>query len=207
MKTLNLTNLAKLAVGFLVVLSVACDKKGGDSAPAAAAATQYNYVSGSCRDVTTQAVVAQNLCANVLINGAYRYDGTTCRDANGSPVTTTLCTNGIYNNSSTQYHLNGVTCVDINNIPVAQTLCTQAGAGIGSGQYQILGGNCIQSYSGMQVSYSYCTGVSGYNPNHCNGIFLKYLGYGMTSYLYCQGSNCSGQTLIEYTTGAQKVCP
>jgi hypothetical protein len=205
MKTPNLTNLAKLALGFLVVLSVACDKKGGDSSPTAVAAAQYNYVSGTCRDVTTQAVVAQNLCANVLINGAYRYDGTTCRDVNGNAVTTTLCTNGIYGTSGTQYHFNGVTCVDVNNNPVAQTLCTQAG--IGNGQFQILGGNCIETFTGQPVSYSYCIGVAGYNPNQCSGIFLKYLGYGLTSYIYCQGSNCSGQTLIEYTTGTQKVCP
>jgi hypothetical protein len=205
MKTLKLTNLAKLALGLLLVLSVACDKKGGDSPPTAAPATQYNYVSGSCRDVSTQAVVAQNLCAGVLINGAYRYDGTTCRDVNGGQVATTLCTNGIYGTSGGQYRLNGVTCVDVNNSPVAQSLCTQSG--VGNGQYQILGGNCIQTYTGQPVSYSYCTGIAGYNANQCSGIFLKYLGYGMTSYLYCQGSNCSGQTLIEYTTGIQKVCP
>ncbi|OYZ18635.1 MAG: hypothetical protein B7Y39_13365 [Bdellovibrio sp. 28-41-41] len=192
-----------MALGLLVVLSVACDKKSGDSTPAAAAAN-YTYVNGACYDTTTNTQQAANLCANVLISGAYRYDGVTCRDSAGNAVTTTLCTNGIYSTSNTQYHLNGVTCVDVNNNPVAQSLCTQAGVGNG---YQILGGNCIQTYTGQVVSYSYCTGVAGYNPNQCSGIFLKYLGYGMTSYLYCQGSNCSGQTLIEYTTGVQKVCP
>ncbi len=204
MKTLNLTNLAKLALGLLVVLSVACDKKGGDSTPVGATAN-YAYVNGSCHDTTTNTAVAANLCANVLINGAYRYDGATCRDTAGNVVTTTLCTQGIYTTGvNSQYHLNGVTCVDINNNPVAQTLCTQMGVNT---QYQILGGNCIYTYTGQAVSYQYCSGVAGYNPNMCNGIFLKYLGYGMTSYLYCQGSNCSGQTLIEYTTGIQKVCP
>lgn len=199
MKTLNLSNIAKLALGVLVVLTVACDKKGSDPAPAAPVA-QYNYVSGSCRDVATNAVVAQSYCANVLINGAYRFDGTTCRDVNNNVVSTTFCNTATI---SSGYHWSGTNCLDVNNQIVAQTLCTQSG----TNGYQILGGNCIQSYTGMSVPYSYCVGVSGYNPNQCSGIFMKYLGYGVTSYLYCQGSNCSGQTLIEYTTGIQKTCP
>jgi len=180
MKTLNLTNLAKLALGCLVVLTVACDKKGGnDPAPVAAPVAQYNYVNGSCRDVATQAVVAQNLCANVLINGAYRYDGVTCRDVNGNVVATNLCTSYMY---------------------------PTTGQG-GTSGYQILGGNCIETFSGMSVPYSYCSAISGYNPNQCSGIFMKYLGYGMFSYKRCDGNSCSGQTLIEYTTGQTKTCP
>lgn len=204
MKTLNLTNLAKLALGLLVVLSVACDKKAEillllRLLPVNMATS----ADGSCRDLRLKLWLLK-ICVLMFLLAVLCYDGTTCRDVDAVPVTTTLCTNGIYGTSGTQYHLNGVTCVDVNNIPVAQNLCTQSGVGNG---YQILGGNCIQTFTGQPVDYSYCTGVAGYNPNQCSGIFLKYLGYGMTSYLYCQGSNCSGQTLIEYTTGVQKVCP
>ncbi len=203
MKTLNLTNFAKLALGCLVVLAVACDKKSG-SDPAPVAVTNYGYVSGSCRDLGTQAVVAQNLCANVLINNSYRYDGVTCRDVNNNVVSTNLCTSAIYQTTNSQYRWNGASCVDINNNVVAQNLCTQTT--IGSG-YQILGGNCIETFSGMSVPYSYCSGISGYNPNQCSGIFMKYLGYGMFSYKRCDGNSCSGQTLIEYTTGQTRTCP
>lgn len=202
MKTLNLTNLAKLALGCLVVLMVACDKKSG-SDPAPVPAANYGYVSGSCRDITTQAVVAQNLCANVLINGAYRYDGVTCRDINGNAVAAHICTQAMYQTGGTQYRWNGVNCVDVNNNIVAQNLCTQTGT---SG-YQILGGNCIETFTGMSVPYSYCSAISGYNPNQCSGIFMKYLGYGMFSYKRCDGNSCSGQTLIEYSTGQTKTCP
>lgn len=204
MKTLKLSNFTKLALGCLVVLSVACDKKGGDPAPAAPVA-QYNYVNGSCYDVTTNTPVSQNLCANVLINGAYRFDGVTCRDANGSPVSATLCNNAGMGGINNGYRFNGVNCVDINNQVVAQTFCSQAG--MGNGQYQILGGNCIHTYTGMSMPYSYCSGIAGYNPNQCSGTFIKLLPYGMTIFLECQGSNCSGQTLTEWSTGIQRTCP
>jgi hypothetical protein len=199
MKTIKLTKLAQIAVGVLIALTVACDKKGSDPAPAPAPAPVYHYVNGACHDVNNQPVAA-NLCANLPINGNYRWNGTTCTDANNVPVAASLCQVG---NANGNYRWNGVTCTDLNNQPVSPALCSPMGL---NEQFRIIDGNCIHMMTYQWVNYSYCSGVTGYNANQCNGMYMKFYGSGAWATIQCFGSFCRGQTLTEVSTGRQVTC-
>lgn len=224
MKTLNFKNFTTLVLGALIALSVACDKKSSDPAPAVPA-TSYGYQNGMCVDLSNGAPAAANLCQNgnyrwngaqcVDVNGgvvaqnlctqgsgSYRWNGNQCTDLNGQIVSTTFCTNAGVNN----YRWNGVACTDMNGVAVGPELC-QSNNGIG-GQYQLVGGEC---YSGVNwVPYSMCAGQGGYVAGQCYGTYIKYKGGQFGSYYYtkyCSGNSCSGETLLEYATRRPVVCP
>ena len=199
MKTLNFRNSTKLVLGTIAAFLVACDKKS-DSSPTpvpAVPAVAYRWDGVTCRDVNGSPV-AQNLCNTATTTGLYRMVGTQCLDNNNNPVAMTLCqTNGVNGN----YRWNGYQCVDYNGLAVAQQLCQSS---LANG-YQILNGSCYTN-QGSWVTYSYCTGVSGYVAGQCNGTYVMYhTGFFQT--IECQGTNCKGLTLQEYYSGRQVVCP
>lgn len=200
MKTLNVKNLTYLILGVLLIVSVACDKKGSDPAPAAPV-HQYGYVNGSCYDITTNTPAAANLCTGVVQNAGYRWNGTQCLDVNNQPVAQTLCNTTTSGTGS--YRWNGTSCTDLNGAPIAPTLC-QTNSNV-VGQYQLIGGECYSS-NFMWVSYTLCSGVGGFVPNQCHGTYVMYQP-GFVQTIYCSGTSCSGKTLIEYYTGRQIVCP
>lgn len=233
MAILKSKEISVLFFGAMLALTVACDKKSDSSpTPAAPAAPTYNYVNGACHDMTTNAPVAINLCANVVINGNYRFNGSACTDLNGTPVAQNLCAPVVGANTiANGYRWNGSQCVDINNAPVATTFCSVGASayrwnGIAcidfngvavspdlcasAGQYQLRNGECYSGYT--WAPYSMCAKVPGYVAGQCNGTYIKYsenrsgsIYYTYTK--YCYGNSCSGETLLEYYSRRPVVCP
>ncbi len=198
MKTLDLKNITKLLAGALIAISVACDKKGSDPAPPPVApVASYQYVNGVCTEVTTNTPAAVNLCAGVATT-QYHSNGYQCLDAGNLPVDPALCANGGVGGA---YTFNGTQCVGANGIPVAYQLC-QNNATNG---FQLINGQCYTT-QGSPVSYNYCSSATGYVANQCNGQYVMYQA-GIMHTINCQGTSCSGRTVLEYWSGRQIVCP
>jgi hypothetical protein len=67
--------------------------------------------------------------------------------------------------------------------------------------YQLgVNGQCIQTSTGQQVPYNYCSQAGG-TGQACYGIYI-YNG----QQVLCSGSDCSGWTLIQAQTGQQVLC-
>lgn len=192
--------LTQIALGVLVALTIACDKKGSDPAPAAPPTSNFNYVNGQCYDTSVNQPTAATNCGHIVINGSYRWNGSTCIDAANVAVAQTFCNMA---NTTGNYRMIGTTCTDLNNQPVPQQYCTSMGA---NSQFQIVNGNCIATVTGQWVNSSYCAGMTGYNANQCNGIYVKFNKWGVYYTKYCQGNSCSGQTLMDYNTGLMVTC-
>lgn len=222
MKQLNVKRLAQFAAAVVVVLSVACNKSGGGGSSNPAPVSQYGYNGSSCYDITTNVPVSQNLCAAVVINGAYRWDGVTCRDLNNNvaPNQASCYINGVLPggvNGTGGYRWDGYTCRDINNNPIniPQAQCVSSNGT--NTRFQIINGQCIDTVFLRQAYYSQCATSTGYNGSQCNGVYKKIKSYAdglfttwydVECYTLGNGtSTCSGQTLYDPITSTMKVCP
>ena len=108
-----------------------------------------------------------------------------CYSNTGTQVASTLCT-------SSYYMSNGL-CYAAGGVQVATTMC--------SSSYYTSNGLCY-STGGVQVSPIYCSSTtSSLVAQYCVGYYyLNSVEY------YCNGTNCSGYTLISATTGQSTTC-
>lgn len=128
---------------------------------------------------------------NVLMALALVVLGAGCAKTNNDRQTTTTANVGTYQ------LVNGL-CYSNNGQQVPANYCSQTS----NTGYQLYNGQCIQTTNGQPVQANYCTQTGvGVTSQACYGSYY-YNGQLGT----CNGSNCSGYTLISASNGQQVYC-
>lgn len=130
----------------------------------------------------------------------YAYYNGSCFDYTSQVyVAASYCTTSSATTTTTSgYQLsnNGLCYSTATGLQVATGYCTSTASG-----YQLSNGFCYMTSTGQQVSLSYCSTTSTSTTGQCVGTYIY-----NAQYVQCSGSNCSGYTLIQASTGTAVYC-
>ncbi|MGZ3727377.1 MAG: hypothetical protein ACXWQQ_16365 [Pseudobdellovibrio sp.] len=124
--------------------------------------------------------------------------GGSCYDYTSSTyVASTYCSTSTTNG----YTLTNGICYSSGGVQVATGYCTSTTTG-----YYSSNGSCYSSSTNQMVSSVYCSSNTTTSGNGaCYGNYI-YNQNGYMQYGVCNGSNCSGYTLIQVSTGQTVYC-
>lgn len=148
---------------------------------------------------------SNNNTTPVVNNGINRYqiqNGVCVDTYTNQQMNQNFCFNNGVNNG--QYTWNGYNCVDVNGQVVGSQFCFNQN---GYGTQQSCYGYYYQSNNQYGYNNPYGTGY-GYNTSYGYGGYgYGYnTGYGYGQAIQCNGTNCSGMTLIEANTNRTVTC-
>lgn len=126
-------------------------------------------------------------------NTGYYMNNGICMNNMGQQVSPTYC-----NGANSGYYMNNGICMNNMGQQVTPSLCMNNG---GMGSYYYSNGSCYSS-AGQMVPVNYCSnmGYNGYSQQ-CVGSY-----YWNGQMVQCNGSNCTGYSLVSVQSGQTVYC-